>query len=117
MEKIPQLPAWANMPECAVTVCDADCNIIYMNQRSRATFAEGTDRLIGCNLLECHSPKSREIISRLLTSGGTHAYTIEKHGIKKFIYQSAWLNTDGNIGGLIELSMVIPDKMPHYTRI
>lgn len=110
------LPAWAAMPECAVTVCDADCRIIYMNPRSRDTFADGTDRLIGQNLLECHSPRSREIIARLLATGGSNVYTIEKQGVRKMIYQSAWLNTDGSAGGLVELSMVIPAEMPHYVR-
>ena len=104
------------MPECAITVCDTNCRIIFMNRRSRDTFADGTDRLIGQNLLDCHSPKSRDIIARLLAHGGTNVYTIEKHGVKKLIYQSAWL-TDGNtIGGLIELSMVLPDDLPHYIR-
>lgn len=110
------LPEWANMPECAVTVCDRNCKIIFMNRRSRDTFAEGTDRLIGSNLLECHSPRSREIIHRLLSEGGTNVYTISKGNLRKLIYQSAWIGEDGSISGLIELSMVIPESMPHYVR-
>lgn len=110
------MPQWADMPECAVTVCDADCRIIFMNRRSRDTFAEGTDRLIGADLRECHSPRSREIIARLLAEGGKNVYTIEKRGVRKLIYQSAWLLPDGSVGGLVELSMVLPDTLPHYVR-
>lgn len=110
------LPQWATMPGCAVTVCDADCNIIFMNKRSRDTFANSTDCLIGKNLLECHSPHSQAIIHRLLSDGGSNVYTIEKGGVRKLIYQSAWLTDNGTIGGLIELSMVIPAEMPHYKR-
>ena len=32
------------------------------------------------------------------------------------IYQSRWLTSGGKTGGLIELSMVIPDDMPEYVR-
>lgn len=110
------LPDWAADCNCAITVCDRDCNIIYMNRRSRDTFAEGTDRLIGTSLRACHSPASLAIIDRLLAEGGTHAYTIEKHGIRKMIYQTAWRMPDGSVGGLAELSMVIDACLPHYVR-
>lgn len=109
------IPDWAYGMNCAVTVCDAECNIIYMNQKSRDTFAEGTDRLIGKNLLECHNPNSRGIIARLLTEGGSNCYTIEKHGVHKMIYQTPWTH-EGKIAGLVELSMVIPAEMPHHIR-
>lgn len=117
MEKIlSQLPDWAMGMNCAVTVCDSNCNIIYMNQRSRDTFADGSDKLIGSNLLNCHSPKSVEIIRRLLSEGGVNVYTINKKGVKKLIYQTSWTKENGEIGGLVELSMVIPQEMPHYNR-
>lgn len=109
------VPDWAWGTNCAITVCDADCNIIYMNELSRKTFAGGTDSLIGKNLLECHSPHSREIIARLLADGGTNAYTIEKNGVRKMIYQTAFKN-NGIVGGLVEISMVISDSLPHYKR-
>ena len=31
------LRGWADEIECAVTICDTDCRILYMNQRSRQT--------------------------------------------------------------------------------
>lgn len=34
-----QLPLWAEQTNCAITVCDCDGIIIYMNERARETFA------------------------------------------------------------------------------
>lgn len=114
MEKY--LPDWAMRMNCAVTVCDADCRIIYMNQKARDTFAHGSGDLIGGNLLECHGERSRAIIRRLLDEGGVNCYTIEKCGLRKMIYQTAWRDENGDVGGLVEISMVIPEDMPHYVR-
>ena len=118
MEKFENIvPDWAFRMNCAVTVADADCRIIYMNERSRQTFAaRGGAALIGHNLMEYHNERSKDIIRRLLDEGGTNAYTIEKEGLRKMIFQSAWFDADGHVGGLVELSMVIPAEMPHYVR-
>ena len=50
---------WAKEMNCAVTVCDAEGVIIYMNDKSRETYKKEGD-LIGKNLLtssSCH-PKA-----------------------------------------------------------
>ncbi len=44
-----------------------------------------------------------------------NVYTIEKHGKKKLIYQTPWYR-DGKYAGFIELSLVIPEEMPHFIR-
>ena len=105
---------WAEGMNCAVTVCDAEARIVYMNRKSRETYAKHGD-LIGKDLMDCHNERSREIIRGLLASGGTNAYTIEKHGVRKMIYQTAFTD-GGKVAGLVEISMVIPDEMPHYVR-
>lgn len=111
------VPDWAFRTNCAITVADADCNIIYMNERSRQTFAHrGGADLIGHNLMDYHNDNSKAIIRRLLSEGGTNAYTIEKEGVRKMIFQSAWRDESDRIAGLVELSMVIPADMPHYIR-
>ena len=115
MEKI--IPDWAYGMNCAVTVADADCNIIYMNERSRLTFANrGGADLIGHNLMDYHNDNSKAIIRRLLAEGGTNAYTIAKESVRKMIFQSAWRDEQGKIAGLVELSIIIPENMPHYVR-
>ena len=108
------VPDWAKEKNCAVTVCDKDGGILYMNDKAKETFASHGD-LIGCNLMGCHNERSRAIIASLLESGGSNAYTIEKGGLRKMIYQTAWRES-GVIAGLVEISMVIPSDMPHYVR-
>lgn len=111
------VPDWAFRANCAITVADADCRIIYMNERSRETFARrGGAALIGHNLMEYHNERSRGIIRELLATGGTNAYTIEKEGLRKLIFQSAWRDDAGAVAGLVEISMVLPADLPHYVR-
>lgn len=102
---------WADELNCAVTVCDTEGTVLYQNIRS--TQVNGDMR--GQSLIPCHNERSRQIIKRLLAEGGTNAYTIEKRGIRKQIYQTVW-RADGEVRGLVELSMEIPADMPHYIR-
>lgn len=102
---------WAEELNCAVTVCDTEGRIVYMNSRSRDTFGDK----VGENLIPCHNERSVGIIRHMLESGESNAYTIEKNGLRKMIYQTPW-RVGGRIAGLVEISMVIPDEMPHYKR-
>lgn len=112
-----RVPDWAYGMNCAVTVTDADCNIIYMNERSRLTYvSHGGADLIGKNLMPCHNDNSKAIIRKLLAEGGSNCYTIEKKGVRKMIYQTAWRDDNGRVAGLVEISMVIPEEMPHFVR-
>ena len=108
------IPDWAKEMNCAVTVCDKEGVILYMNDKAKETFAKHGD-LIGKSLIPCHNENSRAIIAKLLETGGTNSYTIQKNGQKKMIYQTAW-KEDGAVAGLVEISMVIPEEMPHYIR-
>ena len=105
---------WSKEMNCAVTVCDKEGVVLYMNDKAKETFARHGD-LIGKSLIPCHNERSRAIIADLLASGGTNAYTIQKNGVKKMIYQTAW-KENGAVAGLVEISMVIPEEMPHYVR-
>ena len=53
---------------CAVTVCDTEGVILYMNEKARATYIRHGN-LIGSNLFGCHNERSREIIRRLTAEG------------------------------------------------
>lgn len=108
------IPDWAKEMNCAVTVCDTEGVIIYMNDKAKETFASHGD-LVWKNLMGCHNERSKGIIRDLLATGGSNAYTIEKGGLRKMIYQTAW-KVDGVVAGLVEISMVIPYDMPHYFR-
>lgn len=100
----------------AVTVCDAQGVILYMNERSIATFSPDGVTLAGRNLREFHSDRSWDIICRLLAEGSSNEYTIEKNGVHKLIKQSCWYDQNGALGGLVELSIVVAAQMPHYVR-
>ncbi|MBO7276821.1 MAG: PAS domain-containing protein [Bacteroidales bacterium] len=108
---------WANqLPFVAITVCDKEGKIVDMNERSQMTFANsGGKELIGKSLFDCHPARAQEMIKHLMSSEETNAYTIEKQGLKKLIYQTPWYK-DGEFAGLVEFSIVIPEDMPHYKR-
>lgn len=108
--------AWADRMNCAVTVCDKDGIILYMNAISQQTFCKDGQSLIGFNLMACHKPESQAKIRHMLATGESNAYTIDKQGVKKMIYQTPWRNADGEIAGMVEISMIIPADMPHYIR-
>ena len=106
-----------NNLDIAITIADADGKIIYMNNKSQKTFAQyGGADLIDKNLFDCHNANSVDVMRKMMTGENTNCYTIEKNGIKKLIYQSTWLTNDGNVGGIAELSITLPDDLPHKTR-
>ncbi len=107
---------WAEAMNCAVTVCDKEGVIVYMNRKSRETFCKEGKSLIGRNLFGCHPEHAREKIRHMLSTGESNAYTILKHGVRKMIYQTPWRDAAGAIAGMVEISMVIPAEMPHYNR-
>ena len=134
------IPEWAKEMNCAVTVCDKEGVILYMNDKAKETFASHGD-LVGksliiidlsrdssavlplemtehvlVSLLACTEDNELySILAELLASGGSNAYTIQKNGLRKMIYQTAWKD-NGEVAGLVEISMVIPEDMPHYVR-
>lgn len=113
MDKI--IPEWAEGLDCAVTVCDAEGVILFMNRRSRETFARYGD-IIGHSLFDYHPAHACDMIRRLLAEGTSNTYSITKGGRKKIIHQTPWHHEDGRVGGLVELSMIVPDTFPHYNR-
>ncbi|MBP7634624.1 PAS domain-containing protein [Candidatus Ozemobacteraceae bacterium] len=100
----------------AVTVCDANGVILSMNEKACRTFAkDGGASLVGKSLYDCHPEKARAKIREIMEKRVTNAYTIEKAGVKKLIYQAPWYK-DGAFAGLVELSIEIPFEMPHFVR-
>ena len=100
----------------AVTICDKDGKIVEMNDKSRKTFLKpGREDLIGKNVLDCHPEPARSMLADMLKNPRTNAYTIEKEGVKKLIYQTPWYE-NGEFGGFMELSMEIPFEMKHAVR-
>jgi PAS domain-containing protein len=102
----------------AVTVCDASGTITEMNRRAGKVFEKrgGLD-LIGANLAECHPEPSKTRLLKMLAEKPPvlNAYTIEKNGVKKLIYQFSAMD-NGSPSGLVELSLNLPPDMPHFVR-
>jgi len=100
----------------AVTVCDLAGIVVYMNNKSAATFAaDGGFDLLGKSLIDCHPEPARSQLLDLLENPRQNIYTIEKNGLKKMIYQVPWLE-DGKFKGLIELSLPLLGEIPHFVR-
>jgi transcriptional regulator with PAS, ATPase and Fis domain len=109
-------PDWIKEFPGAVTVCDENGIILEMNDKSLQVFADdGGEKLIGQNVLDCHPEPSRSKLAKMLTERSSNVYTIEKKGKKKLIYQTPWFE-GGKFGGLVELSLEIPNDMPHFIR-
>ena len=51
----------------------------------------------------------------MLENPRTNVYTVEKEGVEKLIFQCPWYDGD-EYAGFMELSMVLPDNMPHKVR-
>ena len=96
----------------SITVCDKNATVIYQNTRSIDIFSD----VRGKSLFDCHPPQAAEKIREMLQNGIPNAYTIEKKGKKKIIYQTAWKDETGTIAGLIEYSFEIQFDMPHHVR-
>jgi len=115
MEQKNKIFDWAEGIQCAVTVCDTEGVVLYMNKRSRDTFNKEGQTMVGRSMIPCHNERSQAKIHEMLTQGSTNCYTISKRGQKKMIFQTPWVE-DGKVQGLVEFSFVIPEDMPHYDR-
>ena len=110
------MDVWAKELPGAITVCDQDGKILDMNDRAGKTFEkDGGFGLVGKNVLGCHPEPARAKLKGMLATGESNCYTIEKKGQKKLIYQAPWFE-NGKYSGFVELSIDIPDKMPHFVR-
>jgi len=107
---------WTDEIGVGCTVLDTEGVIVYMNNKACKTFEkDGGRALLGKNALECHPEPARTKLAGMLKTPYTNAYTIEKNGVKKLIYQTPW-HENGQYKGIVELSLEIPAQMPHHVR-
>ncbi len=107
---------WTSQAAIAVTVTDANGLITDMNPTSIATFAsDGGDKLIGTDVLACHPEPSRTKLASMYMAHLPNHYTIQKNGRRKIIHQLP-LFRDGEFQGYVEISIPIPDELPHFNR-
>lgn len=97
----------------AATVCDSDGIVVYQNAISRNNDGD----VVGKNLYKCHGSKSGEKIRHMIETDHNNTYEIIKHGKRFLIHHSPWYEeVDGNIAGLIEFSIPLPDEYPTFNR-
>jgi transcriptional regulator with PAS, ATPase and Fis domain len=107
---------WVKEFPGSITVCDRDGIVLAMNDRSLQAYqADGGEKLIGTNMLDCHPEPARAKLQHLMDTQTANVYTIEKNGVKKLIYQTPW-HQDGQYAGFVELALEIPAQMPHFIR-
>lgn len=113
---MPEELSWVEELGVSVTVTDASGTIIAMNARSRETFAaEGGAALLGTSVFACHPEPALTQVRRLYETQAPNHYTIRKRGRTKIIHQLPW-HRDGVFAGFVEISIPIPDELPHFDR-
>jgi transcriptional regulator with PAS, ATPase and Fis domain len=107
---------WVKEFPAAITVCDSKGIILEMNDRAVKAFRDqGGEKLIGTNMLGCHPEDARVKVEQLMETRKVNVYTVEKEGVRKFIYQSPWYKA-GKYYGFVEISLEIPERVPHFVR-
>jgi transcriptional regulator with PAS, ATPase and Fis domain len=100
----------------AIIVCDTKGIIVEMNDQAiKENEKEGGEKLIGTNMLDCHPEPARSKAAQLLESRQPNIYTIQKNGKRKLIHQTPWYEK-GEYRGIVELSLEIPETIPHFVR-
>lgn len=109
-------PRWWNEVGAAITVADAKGRIVAMNRRAEEVFAsDGGRALIGSDVFGCHPEPARSLLGEMYANQRPHHYTIRKLGQTKIIHQLP-IFEDGRFAGFVEISIPIPDRLPHFDR-
>ncbi len=100
----------------AITVTDENAIIVDMNDASAEMYEEdGGFALIGQSVIFCHPKSVQEKVRQIFENQKPNVYSIQKHGKKKLIYQTPYFK-DGNFAGVVELSLPLPEEVPHFDR-
>ncbi len=107
---------WTTDFSAAITICNKEGIITYMNEQAAAMFVNsGGYALVGKNLSACHQQSSNEKIAEIMRTGKPHIYTTEKNGTKRLFYQAPHIE-NGKVLGIVDLAMEIPFDLPHFIR-
>lgn len=94
--------------KCPVVVCDLDNTIIYMNPAAAERYSKRGGRgLVGSNLMDCHSPNSREKIGKVIEwfrkdKSNNRVYTSHNAKENKDVYMIALRDDEGELIGYYE---------------
>ncbi len=108
MELLPYLKSVLDQDRAPVVLCDLSHTILYMNPAAVKRYAKsGGTALVGQSLMNCHSPKSNELIEQVVAwfqAGRTHnlVYTSHNDRENKDVYMVALRDGDGTLIGYYE---------------
>ena len=112
MEKV----NWSKYFPASITVTDANGTIFEMNDASINSYTkDGSAALIGTNAIDCHKEPTLSKVKKLYAEHGLNVYTITKNGKKKLVYQASYF-VEGKFSGMVEMSLPLPEEMPHFDR-
>lgn len=104
-------PFWKSVLEqdrSAVVLCDLEHTVVYMNPAAGKRYAkQGGMALIGRSLMECHTPKSRTMIEKVVAwfeESREHnlIYTFRNDQENKDVYMVALRDDGGTLIGYYE---------------
>ena len=108
MEMAPFFKSVLDQDRALVVLCDLEHTIIYMNKVAIERYAKnGGEALLGKSLLNCHTPKAREIINQVLDwfrADKDHniIYEFRNDEENKDVYMVALRDDGGNLIGYYE---------------
>ena len=108
MELTPFFKSVLDQDRAPVVLCDLEHTIIYMNNAAIERYAKnGGEALLGKSLLNCHTPKAREIINQVLDwfrADKDHniIYEFRNDEENKDVYMVALRDDGGNLIGYYE---------------
>ncbi|MCM1078295.1 MAG: PAS domain-containing protein [Bacteroidales bacterium] len=101
-----------NKVNFAVTACSRNGTILYQNERA----IKRDGNAAGRNLYDCHPLSADKMIRHMIETGESNTYQIIHNGKRKQLHRTPWYDGEGNIAGLIELAVDLPDGMPVFNR-
>jgi DUF438 domain-containing protein len=109
-------PEWIKEFPSAINICDKEGILLYLNDKSLKFFEKyGGEKLIGTNIIECHTGDSLEKFKDMLKNPYTNCYISVKNGNNRVIYQAPWYK-DGEYMGIVEMILDVPPEMP-FTKV
>ena len=97
-----------DVDKCAVVICDLSHTIIYMNPAARERYSKrGGAALVGQSLMDCHSPKSRDSIEKVVawfkkSKDNNTVFTFRNIKENKDVYMVALRGDSGELIGYYE---------------
>jgi len=108
MNLLPFFKSVLDEDKSPIVICDLKHTIIYMNSSACQRYKrQGGEELMGKRLLNCHNPKSREMIEKVIAWFGesydnNRIYTYRNDDENKDVYMIALRDESGELIGYYE---------------